>query len=35
LFVGDPSVDVTTSMSSTAGQGDLFVERIGETCLDD
>jgi len=29
------SVDVTTSMSFTAGKGDVFAERIGESCLED
>jgi predicted amidohydrolase YtcJ len=31
----DQSIDVTTSMSFTAGKGDVFAERIGESCLDD
>jgi len=29
------SVDVTTSISFTAGKGDLFAERVGEDCLAD
>jgi hypothetical protein len=31
----DQGVDVTTSMSFTAGKGDLFAERVGEACLGD
>jgi hypothetical protein len=31
----EQSVDVTTSMSFTTGKGDLFAERIGESCLED
>jgi predicted amidohydrolase YtcJ len=31
----EQSVDVTTSMSFTAGKGDLLAERIGERCLED
>jgi hypothetical protein len=31
----EQSVDVTTSLSFTAGKGDIFAERIGEACLED